>query len=136
MLWVMKSSVMFAVDAVPMKIACVGDSLTTGLGASSVDHSYPAVLGTLLGAGYTVGNFGAVGATALLGGGNAYVYRPQFASSKSFEPDVVIIMLGTNDSSVSHAPFLGAFIANYSALIADYQNLPSHPTVICCLPPR
>ncbi|MFM9148318.1 MAG: sialate O-acetylesterase, partial [Verrucomicrobiota bacterium] len=48
---------MSARAAQPVKIACVGDSITPGVGAQR-GRSYPSQLQELLGDGYLVGNFG------------------------------------------------------------------------------
>ena len=56
--------------AAPIKIACVGDSLTDGSkssGGKKGDTAYPAWLGRILGSGYDVRNFGAAGDTLLRG---------------------------------------------------------------------
>lgn len=49
-----------------MKVACVGNSITYGIGVSDPDkESYPARLQQMLGEGYTVERFGKPGATLL-----------------------------------------------------------------------
>ena len=56
--------------AAPIKIACVGDSLTDGSkssGGKKGDTAYPAWLGRILGSSYDVRNFGAAGDTLLRG---------------------------------------------------------------------
>lgn len=58
--------------AAPIKIACVGDSLTDGSkssGGKKGDTAYPAWLGRILGSSYDVRNFGAAGDTLLRGTG-------------------------------------------------------------------
>ena len=87
--------------AAPIKVACVGDSLTDGSkssGGKKGDTAYPAWLGRILGSGYDVRNFGAAGDTLLRGTGWSYWDSAEFRQSKEFAPDIVIIMLGTNDS--------------------------------------
>lgn len=86
--------------AAPIKIACVGDSLTDGSkssGGKKGDTAYPAWLGRILGSSYDVRNFGAAGDTLLRGTGWSYWDSAEFRQSKEFAPDIVIIMLGTND---------------------------------------
>ena len=64
--------------AAPIKIACVGDSLTDGSkssGGKKGDTAYPAWLGRILGSSYDVRNFGAAGDTLLRGHGAGHIWR-------------------------------------------------------------
>lgn len=75
--------------AAPIKIACVGDSLTDGSkssGGKKGDTAYPAWLGRILGSGYDVRNFGAAGDTLLRGTGWSYWDSAEFRQSKEFAP--------------------------------------------------
>src|SRR4051812_7771397 len=82
-----------------IKVACVGDSITFGAGIKDRDkNSYPAQLQGLLGSGYEVKNFGVSGATLLKEGDKPYWKEKAFEAAKKFEPNIVIIKLGTNDS--------------------------------------
>ena len=119
--------------AAVIKVACVGDSITAGAGASLVSTRYPSVLATLLGAGYSVGNFGHSGATLLKHGDLPYWGVSEFALSDAFAPDIVVIMLGTNDSKSQNWAFASEFPGDYRDLIDHYRALPSHPLVFCCL---
>ena len=74
----------------PIRIACVGDSITEVSG-------YPSHLQSLLGAQYLVENFGVSGATVLLDSWRPYMDQPEFQSAKEFQPDIIVIILGTND---------------------------------------
>lgn len=53
-----------AAQAVPTKVACVGDSITFGSGLKPGDARYPQVLGTLMGPDFDVRGFGNPGKTA------------------------------------------------------------------------
>lgn len=120
-------------------VACVGDSITYGHGASNRDAaSYPAVLQKLLGDGWEVHNFGHNARTALDEGrewngqgGMGYRKSPNFAKSKECNPDIVIFMLGSNDSKqVNWEGNQETFKQNYAALIDEYLALDSKPVVI------
>src|SRR4051794_25029443 len=81
------------------KLACVGDSITFGAGIQDRDHdSYPAQLGRMLGEAWDVRNFGVSGATMLKKGDKPYDKQKAYRDALAFKPDVVVIMLGTNDS--------------------------------------
>ena len=82
-----------------VKVACVGDSITQGVGVrDSAADSYPSCLRRMLGARFDVRNFGVSGTTALTAGDSPYVKTPEYVAAQSFVPDVVVMMLGTNDS--------------------------------------
>jgi len=118
-----------------VKVACVGDSITFGYGLTNPStQSYPAQLQALLGSGYVVGNFGVNGATVQKGTAKSYWRTSQFRSSKTFAPNIVVIMLGTNDSKSGNWDAT-KFNTDYRALIADYWNLPTQPEVYVCLIP-
>lgn len=118
-----------------LKIACVGDSITYGCRVEDRENkSYPARLQKKLGKGYEVGNFGKNGAYALTEDSPfnkksrelSYKQTAEYSASIAFCPDVVVIMLGTND--VRNLTEMGApeaFKDSYSDLINDYLSLPS-----------
>src|SRR5258708_827771 len=82
-----------------VRVACVGDSITYGAGLSGREtNSYPAQLGRLLGAGYDTRNFGVSGATMLKHSDLPYMFRSEYTNALDFAPDIIVIMLGTNDS--------------------------------------
>lgn len=61
----------------PVKVACVGNSVTYGMRVENREHNcYPARLAQLLGEGYDVRNFGKSGATLLSRGHRPYVEQP------------------------------------------------------------
>ncbi|HLZ08602.1 MAG TPA: GDSL-type esterase/lipase family protein, partial [Chloroflexota bacterium] len=111
-------------------VACVGDSITQYSG-------YPDKLKVQLGANYSVTNFGVAGTTLLKNGILPYWNSNAFVSSHSSNPNIVVIMLGTNDSEPPiWNPHKGEFVGDYEALIDSYRGLPSHPRIILnlCLP--
>jgi hypothetical protein len=50
-------------------------------------------------------------------------------------PDIVVIMLGSNDSKPINWAYKANFITDYTDLIATYTNLSTHPRVLICTPP-
>lgn len=123
-----------AAPAPPVKVACVGDSITAGSHSSDRAHNYPTLLGKLMGASYQVANFGESGATLLKNGDKPYWSRPPFGKSAAFAPNVVIVMLGTNDSKPQNWAHQDQFAADYAALLNYYAALPTHPKLYVCLP--
>ena len=121
--------------AQPIKIACVGDSITEGAGVdNAVVNAYPIVLGRLLGTNYQTRNFGLSGTTMLKHGDVPYWVATQFKGATNYQPDVVTIKLGTNDSKPQNWRYKDQFADDLRAMIAIFQGLPSHPKVWLCLP--
>ena len=89
------------------RIACVGDSITWGYGATSPATNYPTRLYNMLnlnGHKVDVKNYGECGTTALRKNHyreGSYWNTKFYRWSLKWLPDVVIIMLGTNDSKVT-----------------------------------
>ena len=117
-----------------IKVACVGDSVTFGMGIENVEqNSYPAQLQQMLGENYKVTNFGYSGATLLKNGHKPYWDKVVFKKSQEFLPNIVIIHLGLNDQGKNNWPkHKDEFEGDYLEMIALYKNLPSKPTVIIC----
>jgi lysophospholipase L1-like esterase len=118
--------------ATPVRVACVGDSITEGYASND---PYPAQLQRLLGTGYDVKNFGVSGRTLLKKGDAPYWKQKAYTDAKAFQPNVVIIMLGTNDTKPQNWKFKDDFAADYKALVESFKNLDSKPVVFICRPP-
>lgn len=115
----------------PVKVACVGDSITQGAGSGI---PYPKQLQTLLGEKWNVGNFGVSGRTLMDKGDFPYMSEKTYQSALAMKPDVVIIMLGTNDTKVQNWNFKDTFVADYTKLVASFQSLESKPLIYVCRP--
>ena len=121
----------------PIKIVCVGNSITFGAGVENHEkNSYPKQLQYLLGDGYDVLNAGRSATTLLSEGDFPYISCEQFAESLEFNPDIIIIKLGTNDSKPQNAIKLDRFKSDYQVLIDTYRHLPSNPRIILATPVR
>jgi acyl-CoA thioesterase I len=119
-----------------VELACVGDSITEGVGTSRHRAtSWPAVLGKMLGEKWKVGNYGSSGRTLLNHGDFPYQTKGALKAALKFEPDVVIIMLGTNDTKAQNWKFKEEFIGDYQDLIGKFSKLESHPRIFVCTPP-
>ena len=116
----------------PVRVACVGDSITEGVGTQNPKtDSYPARLQEILGSGWNVQNFG-VGGRTMLRKADPFDHHPALGSN----PAIVIIALGTNDSKTPiWSGHKNEFVDDYVAMIKEFQALPSHPKVFACLPP-
>lgn len=112
----------------PVKVACVGDSITQGLG----NTPYPTRLQNLLGEGYEVKNFGLWGTTGCENTGRPYVSCDDscYQSSLDYQPDIVILMLGTNDGNEGSIAYAEEhYKEDMTKLINTYRQLPSSPTL-------
>lgn len=118
------------------KVACVGDSITWGFTILNPGkHGYPAVLQHLLGEGFEVRNFGYNDAAARFDAETPYVRKRVYRESLEWEPDIVILMLGTNDTKPwNWNPEV--FRRDYARIVDSYLALPSHPKVVLVAPIR
>lgn len=124
-----------AEPAPPIKVACIGDSITYGAGVKDrTRNCYPTQLGNLLGKKWTVKNFGVNAATLLKKGDKPYWKLNQYKQALAFNPDVVIIKLGTNDSKPQNWKHKDEYVSDYVELIQSFQKLKSKPTVWICYP--
>lgn len=121
----------------PVRVACVGNSVTFGAGIENPEEKYPARLQSMLGDIYEVKNFGHSGATLLKKGHNPYWNLPELKEALSFQPDIVIIHLGLNDTDPRNWPrYRDDFVRDYSRLIDTFRQVKSNTEVkICRLTP-
>ena len=82
-----------------IKVACIGNSITDGHGIDLAPRNgYPALLQRSLGNDYWVKNFGLSARTMLNKGDVPYMNELAWRDALAFQPDIVVIKLGTNDS--------------------------------------
>lgn len=112
----------------PIRVACVGDSITEGSG-------YPFKLQTMLGSNYTVGNFGVRGSTVSHNSSKPYINQASFTHAKDFSPDIVVIMLGTNDANPEITHNTVEFETNYAQLVNSFQELDGEQLIWVVMPP-
>jgi acyl-CoA thioesterase I len=117
----------------PIKLACIGDSITE---ASDIPEParYPTRLQSLLGSSWKVSNFGLSGHTLLKKGDYPYWNTPRHQEALKSAPDVVIIMLGTNDTKPQNWQFKREFFRDYTELVKSFQALESKPRIYVCRP--
>ncbi len=117
-----------------IRIACIGDSITYGLGIEDRSATYPSQLQVLLGDGYEVRNFGSSGRGVIKSskrgkGWRAYIKQDEHQQALAFEPDVVICNLGINDMDAYRSGHAAEFAPDYLELLRAYRELPSNPKI-------
>jgi acyl-CoA thioesterase I len=88
----------------------------------------------MLGANYTVGDFGVGRTTVSLDFNKPYLNQTTCQNALNFSPSIVVIMLGTNDAYLSWQQ-RSNFTSDYKTLIALFQALPSKPEIFIAVPP-
>ena len=119
----------------PIRVVCVGNSITAGIGASDGAHAYPAQLGNLLGNKYIVLNCGVSGRTMLKRGDFPYWNETKYADAKNFDPQILIIALGTNDSKSFNWAYKDDFYPDYASMINEFRSGGKNPHIFVCFPP-
>lgn len=118
----------------PVRVACIGDSITFGLGISDTNDTYPRQLQALLGSEYDVRNFGKSGCTvtrdSFSGTPRGYIKQVEHTNALAFRPDVVICNLGINDVSGFADAHRQNLVRDYREIIAAYRALPTAPRFI------
>ena len=115
-----------------VKIACLGDSITES-GWDSIQKNYPDRLQDKLGGGYYVRNFGRGGATIIERGSYPYIQQYHWDQAKTFDPDLVICMLGSNDSGEGlYQWYLTEMYDDYERIMSPFNG----KEVYIALPPH
>jgi lysophospholipase L1-like esterase len=117
----------------PIRLACVGDSITAGVGAGK-GWAYPAQLARMLGDKWDVQNFGVSGSTMLKNGDRPYFKQAAFQKALEFKPHIVVIMLGTNDTKPQNWSRKGEYFADYKEMVGKFQELESKPRIYISRP--
>ena len=121
------------------RVVCVGDSITAG-------GYWKNNLQGNLDSSYEVLGYGVSGSTGLANGFDsytipkAYMYQPAHAESLRTNADVVVIMLGTNDTKGYNYNRIKAdggeqYKKDMIALIEGYKAMGSNPQIFLGLPP-
>jgi acyl-CoA thioesterase I len=113
------------------RLACAGDSITAG----TYGNVYPVILQQLLGPDFEVKNFGVEATTLLASGAKPYMMQPEFGQLIAARPDIVVLMLGTNDSKPEDWIKSAAFLKDYALLIARIRRANPKVRIFVCTPP-
>lgn len=115
-------------------IICMGDSLTAGFGSTDPSRdSYPNVLQRLL-PDHTVEAYAVGGTTGIANTDRPFVGTWQHAFAMITKPDVVFLMLGTNDSEEDRWN-VASYERDMGRLVRSLEALDGSPKVILLAPP-
>lgn len=135
LLFILSCATGYAQEKSLIRVACVGNSITEGVGVKNqYQDSYPGVLSQLLGDNYDVRNFGLSARTLMNKGDLPYMHEWIFRDALNFNPDIVTIKLGTNDSKPHNWIYKKDFKKDLEEMIDAFQSLPSHPRIYLCFP--
>ncbi len=119
-----------------IKVALVGDSVTYGHSVKNwIKNSYPALLSDMLGEDYCVKSYGVSGSTVQNDGDQPYNITKAYSWSYDYESDILVLMMGSNDSKPENWQGTEKFKAEYLNLIDYYNNREKAPVIILCTPP-
>ena len=131
--WYLHNRMLRSEGPAPIRVACVGDSITFGHGTEPREEkNYPHLMQSLLGDNWQVQNFGVSGSIAQSVGDLPYTSTPEFLESLAFDPDVLVLMLGTNDSKAHNWTAPETYRADYEALIAEYLEANPDIQIVLC----
>lgn len=124
-------------DGTKKRIACIGDSITYGYGLMGAFRRfcYPNQLQELLGPSYRVMNFGICDRALQNQSDKPYRQEKICDASLASEPDIVIIMLGTNDAKPANWN-AECYESDLRSFVTAYKDLQSRPQVILLQPPK
>ena len=63
-----------------------------------------------------------------------YWRQAQYEQSLEWNPDIVVIMLGTNDSKTFNWVHADAFVPDFTEFVRSYQEIDSQPRVLLATP--
>jgi acyl-CoA thioesterase I len=133
LVFLFSTSALLAFSQSKIRIACVGNSITEGKNIEA-GKRYPDRLQQLLGNAYDVRNYGLGGRTLLRQGDYPYWNEQKYEEVLEWDPDIVIIKLGTNDTKPQNWKYKDEFIADYREFVQSFKKLPSHPKIYICYP--
>lgn len=120
-----------------IRVACIGNSITYGSGIPNRDRdSYPSVLNQMLGPEYEVKNYGYSARTLLMKGEAPYMKEKIYQEALDFNPNIVIIKLGTNDTKPHNWKYNADFAKDMQTMVSAFKALPAKPAIYLCYPAK
>lgn len=124
--WAFKSDI--------IKVGCVGDSNTYGAEATDrSQYAWPVQIRGMLGNKYETRNFGVNGALMMNHLNDAWKNKTAYSDNKSYNPNVIVIALGTNDSKDGYWDAV-KFKNSYVDLINEFKSYSAEPEIYMAIP--
>ena len=90
----------------------------------------------MLGEAYWVKNFGVSARTLLNKGDNPYMNEKAYQDALAFNPNIVVIKLGTNDSKSFNWKYKADFTKDLQTMVDAFKALPAQPKFIFVILPK
>jgi len=117
-----------------IKVGCVGDSNTYGSEASDRSkYAWPIQIRSMLGEKYETRNFGISGALMMDHLNDAWKNKTAYSENKAYDPDIIVIALGTNDSKDNYWDAV-KFKNSYVNLINEFKGYSAEPEIYMAIP--
>ena len=118
-----------------IKVACVGDSITFGHGIKNwPQNNYPKLLSDKLGEEYHVQSFGVSGRAVQNDSDQPYTGLKFYGQSLEYNADIIVFMMGTNDSKPENWHDEEKFKEELISLLDSYLEGENPPEMILCTP--
>lgn len=119
-----------------IKVACIGDSITYGHGISNwPKNNFPTVLQNLFGESYHVQSFGVSGRAVQDNSDQPYRALPHYEESITYDADIIVFMMGSNDTKPENWFGEEAFKTALLDLLDDYTQGEKKPAIYICTTP-
>ncbi|MFT3751562.1 MAG: SGNH/GDSL hydrolase family protein [Paludibacter sp.] len=117
-----------------IKVGCVGDSNTYGAEATDrTRYAWPVQIRSMLGSKYETRNFGVNGALMMSDKTDAWKNKTAYSDNKAYDPDKIVIALGTNDSKDGYWN-AATFKNSYINLINEFKGYSAAPEIYMAIP--
>ena len=124
--WAFKSDI--------IKVGCVGDSNTYGAEATDrTRYAWPIQIRNMIGSKYETQNFGVNGALMMNDKTDAWKNKSAYSDNKAYDPDIIVIALGTNDSKDGYWDAV-KFKNSYIDLINEFKSYSAEPKIYMAIP--
>lgn len=117
------------------RVACAGNSITYGVLVEQPSDSYPYLLQQQLGNDFEVRNFGVPGASVQFTKDKTYMKTKAYEELLAYQPDILVLKLGTNDSRPNEWSTDDFFYADYIRLVRELKKTGAQIYLCTPIPP-